>query len=70
MRVQRISYGLNGKGKSGTIISHQNNLLVIRLDAGAEYEDFYWNYLPLDDEAKTYLAEVERTAIPMKTTLM
>ncbi len=70
MRVQRIGYGSLAIGKCGTIISHDNNFLRIRLDDNTEYEDVYWNYKPLDDEAKDYLTEVERTAIPTPSTLV
>lgn len=70
MRVQRISYGMGAIGRSGTIVSHKNNLILVRFDNGVQAEEFYWNCLSLDDEARDYLEEVKRTAIPIKTILM
>lgn len=65
MRVQRKSYGSLAVGKIGTIVSHANNTLHIRLDDDTEGDDLYWNWEPLDEEAKKYLAVVEETATPL-----
>lgn len=66
MRIQRISYGPEAKGKCGTILSHENNTLLILVDGSTiECKDLYWNWVPLDDEAASYLEEVKRAAIPM-----
>jgi len=73
MRIQRVSYPYYAgsklmpalPGKIGTILSHSNNTLHIKLDdSNVECDDLYWNWAPLDEEAKKYIAEVERTAIP------
>jgi hypothetical protein len=70
VRVQRVSYGSMAIGKTGIILSHSNNTLHIKLDDGPECDDLYWSWIPLDDEAKEYIEEVERTATPMTSELM
>lgn len=58
------------QGKCGIILSHENNTLLIRMDSGEEVKDLYWNLIPLDDEAKAYIENVEKTATPMTSELM
>lgn len=69
MRVQYKNFGKSG-GYCGIITGHSNNTLKIVLDNGDGKEclDLYWNWNALDQEAIDYIAEVERTAIPMTTT--
>lgn len=73
MRIQYKRVYNGTVGYCGEIVGHTNNTLKIILEEGAgkgnEVLDLYWNWEPLDDEAKEYMAEVERTAIPMTTPL-
>ena len=72
----RVKYKNAYGGKSGycaKIVGHHRNSLHLVMEeginAGKEYVDLYWNWEPLDDEAKEYIAEVERTAPPLTTPL-
>lgn len=65
MRIKWKSYKPLIEGKEGTIISHDNNTLLIKLDNGVECKDLYWNVNALDDEATAYIKKVAETAIPL-----
>lgn len=61
MRVQRIANNI-----CGVVIGHSNDLLIIKLDNGIECKEHWWYWLPLDNEARTYLEKVEQTIKPAK----
>lgn len=71
MRVVHKGFPPIAIGVSGTIVSHENNLVNIRLDDGMTlYSELYWNLIPLDKEAEEYLKMVAKTATPMVSSLM